>query len=578
MTGTTGAAQPIEKAATGIAGLDGIMRGGLPRGRTTLIEGGPGCGKTILALQTLVNGARQAGEPAIFVAFEESSRRIVANAESFGWDLPALQRQQLFFLDAQPSPGLVQSGGFDLGGMLAAIEAKAHRMGARRIAFDALDMVLALLDGRQAARRETYRLHEWLAERGLTSIITAKASPRRKGAVSRSLEFMQFMVDCSISLRQEMVQGTSQRSIRIGKYRGSSFEENATPLLIGPQGIEVAFTASAECEQAGAPTERVSSGVERLDTMLGCGYYRAAGVLLTGAPGTANTTLAGAFARAACDRGDRTLFITLDSPADEVIRNLESVGIDLAAHRASGLLRMIWARSTSGSAEIHMMRIREMARAHGSRCVVVDPISALSKSGNRRNARNVVERLIDWAKAEGITLVCTSLLDSRNPAQEGSPVQVSTLADTWIHLSYLVHAGERNRALSVIKSRGASHSNQVRELILDARGVTLADVYTAGGEVLMGTMRWEKEHAERLAAAEAAAEAERQRQITAAEVLELEGRLKVLQQELDARRASQARLAATARSAAAAEADSQRELHRIRRGDIPPGPDDAAHD
>ena len=510
MTDVAGSVQTIEKVATGIAGLDGIMRGGLPRGRTTLIEGGPGCGKTILALQTLVNGVRQCGEPAIFVAFEESARRIIANAASFGWDLPGLQRQQLFFLDAQPNPALVQSGSFDLGGMLAAIEAKAARMGARRIAFDALDMVLALLDGPEAGRRETFRLHAWLAERELTSIITAKASPRGKGAISRSLEFMQFMVDCSISLRQEMVQGTSQRSIRIGKYRGSSFEENSTPLVIGPQGIEVAFTANAEREQAGAPTERVSSGVERLDTMLGGGYYRAAGVLLTGAPGTAKTTLAGAFAHAACERGDPTLFITLDSPADEVIRNLNSVGIDLGGHRDSGLLRMIWARSTSGSAETHMMRIRETAYAQGSRCVVVDPISALSKSGNKGSARDVVERLIDWAKAESITLVCTSLLDASNPATEGTPIQVSTLADTWIHLSYLVHAGERNRALSIIKSRGTSHSNQVRELVLDARGVTLADIYTAGGEVLMGTMRWEKEHAERLAAAEAAAAAERQ--------------------------------------------------------------------
>lgn len=567
MTGMTGAMQSIEKAATGIAGLDGITRGGLPQGRTTLIEGGPGCGKTILALQTLVNGARQAGEPAIFVAFEESSRRIVANAASFGWDLPALQRQQLFFLDAQPSPGLVQSGSFDLGGMLAAIEAKAARMGARRIAFDALDMVLALLDGREAERRETYRLHAWLAERELTSIVTAKASPRGKGAISRSLEFMQFMVDCSISLRQEMVQGTSQRSIRIGKYRGSSFEENSTPLVIGPQGIEVAFTASAEREQAGAPTERVSSGVERLDTMLGGGYYRAAGVLLTGAPGTAKTTLAGAFADAACDRGDPTLFITLDSPADEVIRNLNSVGIDLGGHRDSGLLRMIWARSTSGSAETHMMRIRQAAQAHGSRCVVVDPISALSKSGNKGNARDVVERLIDWAKAESITLFCTSLLDSSNPATEGSPLQVSTLADTWIHLSYLVHAGERNRALSIIKSRGTSHSNQVRELVLDARGVNLADIYTAGGEVLMGTMRWEKEHAERLAVAQAEAAAERQRLLLEAETFELEGRLKALQHELAARRAGMASLRETAHSTAAAEAENQRALHRIRRGD-----------
>jgi circadian clock protein KaiC len=239
---------------------------------------------------------------------------------------------------------------------------------------------------------------------------------------------------------------------------------------------------------------------------------------------------------------------------------------------------MIWARSTSGSAETHMVRIRETAHAQGSRCVVVDPISALSKSGNKGNARDVVERLIDWAKAESITLFCTSLLDANNPAMEGTPLQVSTLADTWIHLSYLVHAGERNRALSIIKSRGTSHSNQVRELILDARGVTLADIYTAGGEVLMGTMRWEKEQAERLAAAEAEAAAERQRLLLEAETFELEGRLKALQHELTARRAGMASLRETAQSTAAAEVENQRALHRIRRGDAHAESDETGHD
>ena len=246
--------------------------------------------------------------------------------------------------------------------------------------------------------------------------------------------------------------------------------------------------------------ERVSSGVKRLDTMLGGGYYRGASVLITGFPGTAKTTLSGAFAEAACRRGERTMFVSFDSDGTEVIRNLASVGIRLERYVKSGCLRMISARTITGSAETYLVRIKTLAKEHRARCLVIDPVSTWSKSGNELTAHSVAERLIDWSKADGITLVCTSLLDEMSSQTEGgSPLQISTLADTWIHLNYLVQAGERNRGMSIIKSRGTAHSNQVRELILSDAGVTLADTYTAGGEVLMGTLRWEKESAERVA-------------------------------------------------------------------------------
>ena len=227
---------PNGKAATGIPGLDEITGGGLPRGRTTLVVGGPGSGKTILALQFLVNGARDLGEPGIFVAFEETSKRIVANAEGFGWDLPELHRKKLFFLDAQPKPDLMQSGSFDLSGMLAALEAKAKSMGARRIVFDALDIVLALLPDHVARRREIYRLHEWLLARGLTGLITAKAGgDDARAHHDQPFGFMQFMVDCVVILNHSVVLGVSQRNLRVQKYRGSSFDENESPFLIGTQ-------------------------------------------------------------------------------------------------------------------------------------------------------------------------------------------------------------------------------------------------------------------------------------------------------------------------------------------------------
>ena len=535
------------KAPTGIIGFDAITGGGLPRGRTTLLAGESGSGKTVFALQFLVHGAQDCREPGIFVAFEETSKRMVANAEGFGWNLAALLGKKLFFLDAQPMPDLVQSGNFDFNGMLAALEAQIKKTGARRIAFDALDVISALLPDPAAIRREIYRLHEWIFARELTGLITLKAGGDETNSISQQpFDFMQFMVDCTVILNHSVVRGVSQRNLRVQKYRGSSFDENESAFVIGASGIEVAVARMLGREDVKVTNERVSSGVERLDTMLSGGYYRGASVLITGSPGTAKTTLSGAFAEAACRRGERTLYVSFDSDGSEVVRNLASVGIRLDRYVKNGLLRMISARTTTGSAEIYLVRIKSLAKEHRARCLVIDPVSALAKSGNEFTARSVAERLIDWSKADGTTLVCTHLLDDNAIQRDrGAPLQISTFADTWIHLSLLVQAGERNRGLSIIKSRGTAHSNQVRELILSDAGVTLTDTYNAGGEVLMGTPRWQKESADRVAneVAEVAGKLKRVR--LDAEEAELEVRLKSLQVELVAKQAEKALLART---------------------------------
>ncbi len=551
-SGSRSLAKTSHKAPTGIIGFDEISGGGLPRGRTTLLVGGPGSGKTIFALQFLVHGARDCKEPGIFVAFEETSKRIVGNAESFGWKLAELAKKKLYFLDAQPTPDLVQSGNFDLSGMLAMLEAQTAAMGARRIVFDALDIVLALLPDAAAKRREVYRLHEWLLARGLTGLITAKAGGDDASSLNPSslnqqqFGFMQFMVDCAVILSHTVAEGVSQRNLRVQKYRGTSFDENESPFLINSSGVEVAVTHTLGYTHRKVSNERVSSGVARLDTMLGGGYYRGAGVLITGFPGTAKTTLSGAFAEAACKRGERTLFVSFDSDANEVIRDLASVSIRLGRHVKNGRLRMASARTITGSAETYLVRIKTLAHEHKARCLVIDPVSTWSKSGSESAAHTVAERLIDWAKAEGITLLCTSLLDEMSSQQEGgSSLQISTLADTWIHLNYLVQAGERNRGLAIIKSRGTAHSNQVRELILSDAGVTLTDTYTAGGEVLMGTMRWEKERAERVATEVTEVAGKLKRVRLDAEEAELLVRVRSLQVELEAKQVEKALLART---------------------------------
>lgn len=560
----------LNKALTGIAGFDEITGGGLPQGRTTLVVGGPGSGKTVLALQFLVHGAQESKEPGIFVAFEETSTRIMANAASFGWNLPELRRKKLYFMDAHPLPDLVQSGDFDLGGMLAALEAQVKIMGARRIVFDAIDVVLALLPDPVTRRREIYRLHEWLLARKLSGIITAKAGGDDASSIIRQpFGFMQFMVDCAVILNHTVALGVSHRNLRVQKYRGSSFDENESPFLIGASGLEVAVARAPGRVDTKVSYERISSGVERLDTMLGGGYYRGASVLITGFSGTAKTTLSGAFAEAACQRGERTMFVSFDSDCTEVIRNLASVGIQLDQFVKNGCMRMISARSIAGSAETYLVRIKALAKEHGATCLVIDPVSAWYKSGNDSTAQSVADRLIDWSKGDGITLLCTSLLDEMsNRTESGSPMQISALADTWIHLNYLVQAGERNRGLSIVKSRGTAHSNQVRELILSDAGVTLADTYTAGGEVLMGTLRWEKERAERVAseAAEAAAKLKRVR--LDAEEAELEVRVKSLQTELVAKQVEKELLVRSTQSHEGELSRGRTQIKELRGADV----------
>jgi circadian clock protein KaiC len=560
------------KAPTGIAGFDELTRGGLPRGRTTVLAGGPGSGKTIFAMQFLTHGVLSCGETGIFIAFEESPARVMANMEAFGWGLDTLAPKKLYFMDAQPTSELVQAGDFDLSGMLAALGAVADKMRARRVVFDALDVLLAHLPDGAARRRESYRIHRWLLSRDLTGLITAKSSSDDTSSLGlHPFGFMQFMVDCTVMLNHRVVLGVSQRNLRVQKYRGSSFDENESPFVISNTGFDVAIARALGRHDIKVTDERVTSGVERLDTMLGGGYYRTSSVLITGSPGTAKTTLCGAFAEAACQRGEKALFVSFDSDGSEVVRNLVSVGIHLGGHIKRGLLRMISARIIIGSSETLLVKIKALAREHGAQCLVIDPVSTLSRAGNELTAHGVAERLLDWCKTDNVTLMCSSLLDeTANQQNGGTPLQISTLADTWIHLNYLVQSGERNRALSIIKSRGTAHSNQVRELVLSDSGITLADIYTSGGEVLMGTLRWEKEAALRSVGEVSATESGIKRLRLDAEEAELRVRLQSLRTELHAKRAEKRLLAHSLENHKGEIARGLRRIRKLRGADPTP--------
>lgn len=532
--------QGIEKIPTGIAGFDEITRGGLPRNRTTLVVGGPGSGKTVFALQTLVNGARIWGEPAIFVAFEESARQIKANAASFGWNLPALEREKLFFLDARLSSDVLKSGKFDLQGILASLSAKANEMKTTRIVFDSISVLLSLMDDPLAERQELYRVHDWLAGSAMTGIITARLEGDHLSSLQR-YDFLQFMSDSLVVLHHRLEDRISHRELRVMKYRGSSFAENAFPLVIGEHGIEIASPGLAGLDYP-VSYDRVSSGIERLDGMLGGGYFRGSSTLVSGAPGTAKSTLAAAFIEAACRRGERSLYVCCDESPNEMVRNLESVDIHLQPYLEAGLLCMHSIRSDLRSPEEHLVNIKGYVENHQPSCLVIDPISAMLKAGGKSEALNVAQRLLHLSKTRSITFLCTSLLEGNDPTVEATQLQISTIADTWIHLSYVAQGGERNRALTIVKSRGTAHSNQVRELVLTSQGLTLEDVYTAGGAVLMGTLRWEKEAAVFEEKERARQELERKRQEFEHSTAEIQSRVERLKRELESRRSEIAAL------------------------------------
>lgn len=526
----------LEKMPTGIEGFDEITGGGLPRNRTSLVIGGPGTGKTVFAMQTLVNGARLWNEPGIFVAFEENSRQIIVNAASFGWDLPTLEQEgKLFFLDAHLSADDVPSGKFDLIGLLASLKAKADEMGAKRIVFDSIDVLLTLLNNPIVERQEVYRLHEWLSQEGPTGIVTFRLD-KSDPLLSQHYGFMQFMADCVVLLQQYLAERVSLRELRVVKFRGSHFAENEFPLVISPKGIQVTNFGLRDSEVV-IQTERLSTGIERLDTMLSGGYYRGSSVLITGAPGTAKSTLSAAFAEAACSRGEKALYVSFDESASELVRNLVSVNILLKPYIESGVLRIYSERSEARSAEEQLMRIKTLIREESPRCLVIDPLTAMVKAGGRIAALGMSQDLLRSAKAEAITIVLTGIAEGASFQTEASEIAISAIADTWIHLSFIAQDGERNRALTIVKSRGTKHSNQVRELILSDKGVTLTDVYTAGGEVLMGSLRWGKMRMEALEKERTRAADERKRSELALSEVETLAHIEALKRQLEAQRA-----------------------------------------
>ena len=484
----------LEKAPTGIRGFDEITQGGLPKGRTALVTGGPGTGKTMFAMEFLVKGATEFGEPGVFVSFEETADELIANSASLGFSLPELCDANLLYIDyvRVERSEIEESGEYDLEGLFIRLSHAINSVGARRLVLDTIETLFSGLPNISILRAELRRLFRWIKDKNISTIVTGE-----RGAVSLTREGLEeYVSDCVVLLDHRVTDQISTRRLRVLKYRGSEHGTNEYPFLISDRGFMVLPITSMKLDYA-VGEERVSSGIPRLDAMLGGkGFYRGSLILVSGTAGTGKTAVAASFADAACHRGEKTMYFAFEESSQQVVRNMRSIGLDLEQWTGKGILKIVGQRPTIHGLEHHLLSMQFMIDDFRPTTVVVDPVTNLSQVGSLRDVRLMLSRLVDYLKARNITILFTSLTQGGTDA-ELTDVGISSLADSWLKLQNLEAGGERNRGISILKSRGMSHSNQVREFLLTDQGIDLVDTYTGPEGVPAGSARVAREADER---------------------------------------------------------------------------------
>jgi len=530
------AGEAIDKSPTGIAGLDQVTFGGLPAGRPTLVCGSAGCGKTLFAMTFLVNGAAQFGESGVFMSFEERTEDLATNVASLGYDVAGLVdagKLMFDFVRVERSE-IEESGEYDLEGLFVRLDHAIRSTGAKRVVLDTIEALFSGFGDSTILRAELRRLFAWLKARGVTAIITAE---RGEGQLTRH-GIEEYVSDCVILLDNRVIDQITTRRLRVVKYRGSAHGTNEYPFLIDEGGISVLPVTSAGLDYA-VSSEAVPTGVPDLDAMLGAGgFWRGSSVLVTGAPGSGKSTLSAHFLDAACKRGERAMAFVFEEAPAQIMRNMLSAGIDLRPHVDAGLLRFEAARPSLYGFEMHLTRMMRDVNDFDPQVVVLDPITSLR--GDEVELQTTLLRMVDLLKARGTTAYFTSLT-----AGDGTITQsdsgMSSLMDSWLSLRDIEASGERNRGLYVLKARGMSHSNQIREYLITNSGVHLVDVYVGADGVLTGSARANQEAIEAAEAVSRAEEVDRRQRALARkratigrQIAELEADLGAEEAEIEA--------------------------------------------
>jgi circadian clock protein KaiC len=486
----------LPKAPTGILGLDEVTEGGLPRGRPTLVCGSAGCGKTLLAMEFLVRGATLYDEPGVFMAFEESAEELTQNVRSLGFDLDQLAAQKKLSIDfvRVERSEIEETGDYDLEGLFVRLGHAIDSIAAKRVVLDTIETLFGGLSNTTILRAELRRLFRWLKSKGVTAVVTGERGDKQ--LTRQGLE--EYVSDCVILLDHRVIDEVSTRRLRVVKYRGTAHGTNEYPFLIDEEGITVLPITSLRLEHR-ASDERISSGIVRLDDMLGGhGFFRGSTVLVSGTAGTGKSSMAAHFVDSACARGERCLYFAFEESPAQVIRNMRSIGLDIGRWVEQGLLTFHAIRSSIYGLEMHLSSFHKLIRQFKPSVVIVDPVSSLMQAGNRKDARAMLTRLIDFLKVQGVTAFLTDLTGG-DELPEKTNAEVSSLVDTWLLLRDVELGGERNRAMFILKSRGMAHSNQIREFLLTDRGLELVDAYLGPEGVLTGSARQAQEAREKAA-------------------------------------------------------------------------------
>ena len=491
-TGTTSPKQTLPKTLTGIQGLDEITGGGVPTGRPTLVCGSAGCGKTLFAMEFIVHGAMLYNEPGVFMAFEETERDLTANVASLGYDLNALVAAKKIVLDHIyiERKEIEETGEYDLEGLFIRLNYAIDSIGAKRVVLDTIETLFSRLPNPLILRSELRRLFRWLKEKGVTAIITGE---RGEGTLTRQgLE--EYVSDCVIILDHRVSEQSSTRRLRILKYRGSTHGTNEYPFLIGESGFTVFPITSVGLEHT-VSSERISSGIPRLDSMLDQkGYYRGSIILVSGTAGSGKSSLAASFTDAACKRDEGVLYFAMEESPQQILRNMRSIGIDLEPWVKKGLLLFHAKRPTFYGLEPYLTAMHKVVNDFKPKVVVIDPISSFIVGSNLMEAKSMIMRMVDFLKTNQISVFMTLLTEGVN---DYTGIDISSLIDTWLLLRDIEIGGERNRGMYILKSRGMAHSNQIREFKLTNHGVELLDVYVGPDGVLTGSSRIAQEAKEK---------------------------------------------------------------------------------
>ncbi|QUS37219.1 circadian clock protein KaiC [Falsirhodobacter algicola] len=519
----------ISKSPTGIAGFDELTHGGLPTGRPSLVCGTAGCGKTLFASTFLIQGAREHGENGVFVTFEERPVDIVANVASLGFGLDELiaeDRIAIEHISVDPAE-LAEIGEYDLEGLFLRLELAIDAVGAKRVVLDTIESLFSAFSNPAILRAEIRRLFDWLKDRGMTTVITAE---RGDGALTRQgLE--EYVSDCVILLDHRVHNQISTRRMRIVKYRGTAHGTNEYPFLIDEDGFSVLPVSALGLDHR-VFDERVASGVPDLDAMVsGGGFHRGSSILVSGVAGSGKSSLAASFVGAACARGERALYFSFEESAAQSVRNMRSIGLDLQPWLDADRLRHIAARPTFYSLEMHLaIMLREVTRFDPA-VVVLDPISAFLESGDRMEVQAMLLRMVDFLKSRGITAVFTHLAHSQQ-GETATDAGLSSLMDAWILMLNREMQGEFNRELYLLKARGMSHSNQVREFVMSANGIRLLPPYLGESGALTGSARRAEEARLRRAETERRHEVDRRRRAAAQRMAELQAEMEASAEEM----------------------------------------------